>query len=68
MALELTSEQIKELIKLKKCAKPYSETENSILDDRRTLTIDCRSTATLAKRILDGYFKEHPEDSIENYI
>ena len=68
MALELTSEQIKEFIKLKNCAEPYSETEDLILDDRRTLTMDCRSTATLAKRILDGYFKKHPEDSIENYL
>lgn len=69
MALELTSEQIKEFIRQMNCAKPYSHNETSVLDDRRTLLVTSnRSTATRAKRILDGYFKEHPEDSIENYI
>lgn len=51
------------------CAEPYSHNETGVLDDRRTsLVTSNRSTATRAKRILDGYFKEHPEDSIENYI
>ena len=27
-----------------------------------------RVTATMAKKVLDKYFAEHPDDSIENYI
>lgn len=69
VALELTSQQIKEFIKQMDCAKSYSYNETCVLDDRRTsLIISNRSTATRAKRLLDAYFKEHPEDSIENYL
>ena len=68
MALKLTSSQIKEFIKQMHSAEPYSHNETVTLDDTWSLELSNRSAATRAKRILDAYFKEHPEDSMENYL
>jgi hypothetical protein len=68
MGLNFTSSQIKMFIEQSKWAEPYSENEELVLDDRRLLIEDCKGAATRAKRILDAYFKEHPDDKIENYL
>lgn len=66
MASNFTPQQIKELIEESKSAEHYPksvfhELDGEMLDERRLL-------ATKAQRILDRYFKKHPEDSIENYL
>jgi len=66
MELNFTPQQIKELIEESKSAEHYPESafyelDGEMFDGRRLL-------ATKAKRILDEYFKRHPEDSIENYL
>ena len=53
-------------------AKPYSEIERSQMGDdlfnsNKKVNRD-RLIATLSQIALDKYFKEHPDDSIENYI
>ena len=56
-------------------AKPYSEIERSQMGDdlfksntsSEKVNRD-RLIATLSQIALDKYFKEHPDDSIENYI
>lgn len=62
-------------IERSKIAEPYSmDFFNSLPDDIFSVSDDNiqldqhRVVATLAKIALDKYFKEHPEDTIENYI
>ena len=66
MELNFTPQKIKKLIEEAKSAEHYPasvfcELDGEMLDGKRLL-------ATKAQRILDGYFKRHPEDSIENYL
>lgn len=66
MALNYTSQKIKELIKRSKSAEHYpdsvfDELDGEMLDGNRLL-------ATTAQNLLDAYFRQHPEDKIENYI
>jgi hypothetical protein len=75
MALNFTPQKIKKLIENSKVAEPYSEDDEvfSTLDgickgDFNKSVSDKRMFATSAKRLLDAYFKEHPEDRIENYL
>lgn len=67
MELNFTPQKIKELIERSKSAEHYSKDDDvwSTLDGDFD---DARMLATQAQRILDGYFKRHPEDSIENYL
>ena len=65
--LNLSRDKIKNLIKTTKLAEPYTENDEQY---------DCldgniegfRGIATSAKKLLDRYFRQHPEDRIENYI
>jgi len=67
MRLTLSKDKIKNLIKQSNLAEPYTkdDEEYDCLDGE----IDgLRGIATTAKKLLDRYFQNHPEDSIENYI
>lgn len=67
MELNLSTDKIKSLIKTSKLAEPY--TENDEQYDCLDGNIEgLRGIATTAKKMLDRYFKNHPEDSIENYL
>ncbi|MGN0605757.1 MAG: hypothetical protein ACI4JM_04465 [Oscillospiraceae bacterium] len=75
MELNFTPQKIKKLIENSKVAEPYAEDDEvfSTLDgiwkgDFNASLNDKRMFATSAKRLLDAYFKEHPEDCIENYL
>lgn len=64
--LTLSKDKIKKLIEQANLAKPYTdkEEEYDCLDGK----IDgLRGVATIAKKMLDRYFANHPEDNIENY-
>lgn len=70
MALTLTSEQIISLINDLKKAKPYT------LDEIKKIPLDAspeeydelRCQSTRIKRILDSYFKQHPEKDTYGYL
>ena len=65
--LNLSRDKIKSLIDDTKLAEPYTENDEEY--NGLDVNIDClRGFATSAKILLDRYFKQHPEDSIENYI
>ncbi len=65
--LNLSGDKIKKLIKDTKLAEPYTEDDEEY--NSLDVNIDClRGFATSAKKLLDRYFKQHPEDSIENYL
>lgn len=67
MALDYTSQKIKELIKHSKLAEPYTEEDDEY--DCLDAELDgARMIATYAQNLLDAYFRQHPEDKIENYI
>ena len=65
--LQFSTEKIKKLIEQSNLADPYTEEgeEFSMLDGEYDAK---RMLATSATRILDHYFKKHPEDKIENYM
>ncbi|MDE6784337.1 MAG: hypothetical protein K2J26_03025 [Ruminococcus sp.] len=69
MALKLTFQQINEFIDILKRHQPYNrnDKEYCVLDDERLIS-NGRETATLAKRILDSYFKQHPEEDVYGYL
>ena len=75
MASDSTQKIIRKAIERSKIAEPYSKDVWDNLPDE-TFTISGnyepldqrRVTATLAKITLDKYFKQHPEDSIDNYM
>lgn len=65
MALNYTPQKIKSLIERSKSAEHYPESTFDVLDE----TLDGnRVLATTPQRLLDAYFKQHPEDKIENYM
>lgn len=91
MALNFTSQRIKELITRSKEAEHYSKSELETISKSLLLSNHCdivyetfkdklsfepevveidnnRMCATKAQELLDRYFKQHPEDSIENYL
>ena len=75
MASDSTQKIIRKAIERSKITEPYSKDVWDNLPDE-TFTISGnyepldqrRVTATLAKITLDKYFKQHPEDSIDNYM
>lgn len=69
MALTLTSKQIINLIDDLKKAEPYtfSEMKAIPLDATSEEYDELRCQSTRIKRILDGYFKQHPEEDIYGY-
>lgn len=64
MVLTYTSDKIKELIRNSVIAEPYPEGYLCALDEKLD---GARVIATHARKMLSEYFKQHPEDSIENY-
>jgi len=67
MELNFTPQKIKSLIEYSKMAKHYSEDDEvwDVLDGEFD---SARLIATTSQRILDEYFKRHPNDKLENYI
>ncbi|MDE6088581.1 MAG: hypothetical protein K2G25_09370 [Oscillospiraceae bacterium] len=70
-----TQKIIRKAIERSKIAEPYSkDVWDNLPDEIFTISgnyepLDQRRvTATLAKITLDKYFKQHPEDSIDNYM
>lgn len=61
--LRFSTEKIKKLIEQSKIAEPYTEEDEefSMLDGEYDAK---RMLATSATRILERYFKKHPEDKI----
>lgn len=80
MESSFISQKIKKMIKRSKSAKHYTKDEmevlnyhsdiaDNLLKKEKTIERDeQRINATLAQIALDRYFKQHPEDSIENYF
>lgn len=70
MALTLTSEQITNLINDLKKAKPYTfnEIRKIPLDASSEEYDELRCQSTRIKRILDNYFKQHPEEDTYGYL
>ena len=70
MALTLTSEQITNLINDLKKAKPYTlnEIRKIPLDASHEEYDELRCQSTRIKRILDSYFKQHPEKDTYGYL
>lgn len=70
MALTLTSKQILDLINDLKKAEPYtfSEMRSIPLDAASGEYNELRCQSARIKRILDGYFKQHPEEDVYGYL
>lgn len=70
MALKLTSQHINDFISTIKKYKPYSIEElNQIpLDAEMNEFDENRIDSARAKRILDKYFKLHPEEDTYGYL
>jgi len=70
VALKLTSQHIKDFIDIMKKFKPYSREElNQIpLDAPLNQFNEGRIDSARAKRILDNYFKQHPEEDVYGYL
>lgn len=74
------SQKIKRMIKRSQSAEHYTKDElrvlnyhsdiaDNLLKESKAIEKDeQRINATLAQIALDRYFKQHPEDSIENYL
>ena len=73
MALKLTSQHVEKFINTLRNHKPYSREEldqiplDATPENCPLYSID-RGMATRAKRILDSYFKEHPEEDVYGYL
>ena len=75
MVSDSTQKLIRKVIERSKIAEPYpKDIWDNLPDEIFTISgnenpLDQRRvTATLAKITLDKYFKQHPEDSIDNYM
>ncbi len=70
MALKLTPQDIEKFVDRIKKFEPYSREElNQIpLDAPLNEFNEGRIASARAKRILDGYFKEHPEEDVYGYL
>lgn len=73
MALKLISSQILDMIEDLKKAVPYTKEEldkiplDATSENCPLYSVE-RITSTQIKRILDGYFKEHPEEDTYGYL
>ncbi len=67
MELNFTRQKIQSLIKRSKMAEHYLDNDE-VWDTLDGEIDNARMIATTSQKILDEYFKRHPNDCIENYL
>lgn len=67
MELNFTHQKIQTLIRRSKMAEHYLDNDE-VWDTLDGKIDNARMIATTSQKILDEYFKRHPNDCIENYL